>query len=229
MVPLMLTALALAQPQGTQQWTFVTVQGELARVRYAFEVHSRVRFLPGPATLTAVQLSPSLGVNLPGDVSLWAAYSRFEQLDGSRPDENRLWQQVLFDRDTDRLRFVMRARVEERFFVAVPSPAVRLRFLVRGSAPLGTKALRLLAQNEVFLHPLGAPGVVQGGFDQNRTQASLQWRPVPWLTLELGYMLQVQSSLALSHNVVTAVTFRLPKWNPFEPRDETDELPVPQG
>jgi hypothetical protein len=224
-----LAALLLAQPHGAQQWTFLTAQGELTRVRYAFEAHTRVRFVPGPPTLTALQLTPSLGVNLPGDVSLWAAYSRFEQLDDTRPDENRLWQQVLFDRDTDRVRFVMRARIEERFFVGVPGPAVRLRFLVRGSAPLGTKALRLLAQNEAFLHPVGAPGVVDGGFDQNRTQASLQWRPVPWLTLELGYMLIVQRSLALSHNVVTSATFRLPRWDPFEARDDTPELPVPQG
>jgi hypothetical protein len=228
-VLLSLAAVVLAQPHAAQQWTFVTAQGELTRVRYAFEAHTRVRFSPGPATLTALQLTPSLGINLPGDVSLWAAYSRFEQLDDSRPDENRLWQQVLFDRDTDRVRFVMRARVEERFFVGVSGPAVRLRFLVRGSAPLGTKALRLLAQNEVFLHALGAPGVVDGGFDQNRTQASLQFRPVPWLTLEAGYMLQVQRSLALSHNLIVAVTLRLPRWDPFEARDDTPELPVPQG
>lgn len=219
----------LAQAPTAQQWTFVTAQGELAKVRYAFEVHTRVGLSAQPVQLTAVQLSPSLGVTLPGDVSLWAAYSRFEQLDGSRPDENRLWQQVLFDRDTDRLRFVMRARVEQRFFVGLASPAVRLRFLVRGSAPLPVKTVRLLAQNEVFLHALGAGDVVTGGFDQNRTQASIQWRPAPWVTLELGSMLQVPRSLVLSHNVITSVTFRLPKWNPFEPPDDRDDLPLPQG
>lgn len=219
----------LAQAQTSQQWTFVTAQGELSRVRYAFEAHTRVRLAPQPLLFTALQLSPSVGVNLQGDVSLWAAYSRFEPLDGGRPSENRLWQQVLFDRDTDRLRFVMRARVEERFFVTMLSPAVRLRFLVRGSAPLPLKTLRVLAQNETFIHVLGAGDVVASGFDQNRLQASLQWRPAPWVTLELGYMLQVPGSLVLSHNVITSVTFRLPKWNPFEEGEERRDLPLPQG
>jgi hypothetical protein len=174
----LMVLVLLAQPHAAQQWTFAAVQGQVTQVRYAFEGHSRLRLLPGPLALTAVQLTPSVGVNLPGDVSVWAAYSRFEQLDGSRPDENRLWQQVLFDRETERVRFVMRARVEERWFVGFPPPAVRLRFLVRGSAPLPLSGLRLLAQNEVFLHVVGSPAVLAAGFDQNRTQVSLQWRPL---------------------------------------------------
>lgn len=222
-----MVSTSLAQAQGSQQWTFLTAQGQLWKVRYNLEAHTRARLVPGPLELTAVQLSPALGINLGGDVSLWAAYSRFEQLDGSRPDENRLWQQVLFDRDTDRLRFAMRARVEERFFVGLPSPAVRLRALVRGSVLLPEPTLRLLAQAELFVHLAGASGVVNTGFDQTRTQASLQWRPTPWLTAELGYMLQINASLALSHNIVVALTFRLPKYDPF--KQETEAAELPQG
>ncbi len=219
---------SLAQVQGAQQWSFITAQGQLSQVRYTFEVHTRVRLLPTPLALTAVQPSPALGVNLGGDVSLWAAYSRFEQVDRLRPSENRLWQQVLFDRDTDRLRFVMRLRAEERFFVGLPSPAVRLRALVRGSVPLPVTTLRLLAQGELFVHVAGTTGVVDTGYDQTRTQASIQWRPVTWLTAELGYMLQASSSLALNHNIVVALTFRLPKRDPLHGQDDPD-LPLPQG
>ncbi|MBL8956393.1 MAG: DUF2490 domain-containing protein [Myxococcaceae bacterium] len=227
-VAVFVASTSLSQVQGAQQWTFVTAQGQLSRVRYNFEVHLRARLLPQPLALAAVQISPALGVNLGGDVSVWAAYSRFEQVDRSRPSENRLWQQVLFDRDTDLLRFVMRVRFEERFFVTLSSPAVRLRVLVRGSVPLPVETFRLLAQSELFVHVLGAPGIVSNGFDQTRTQVSVQWRPVEWLTAELGYMLQITASLALSHNLVAALTFRLPKWNPFD-EQEIRELPVPQG
>ena len=101
---------------------------------------------------------------------------------------------------------------------------MRLRFLVRGSAPLPVSGLRLLAQNETFIHVVGSPDVVPSGFDQNRSQASLQWRPVKWLTLELGYMLQVSSSLVLSHNSIVSVAFRLPKWDPFPERAEDAEI-----
>ncbi len=219
----------LSRVQGAQQWTFITAQGQLSLLRYTFEVHTRVRLLPAPFEFTAVQLSPAVGFNLGGDVSLWAAYSRFEQLDLSRPNENRLWQQVLFDRDTDRLRFVMRLRVEERLFVGLPSPAVRLRALVRGSVPLPVTTFRLLAQGELFVHVAGIPGVVNTGFDQTRTQASMQWRPVTWLTAEIGYMLQVSSALALNHNIIVALTFRLPKWDPLHGQDDAAELPLPQG
>jgi hypothetical protein len=51
---------------------------------------------------------------------------------------------------------------------------------------------------------------------------------VTWLTAELGYMLQVSSSLALNHNIVVALTFRLPKWDPRHGQDDPD-LPLPQG
>jgi hypothetical protein len=53
--------------------------------------------------------------------------------------------------------------------------------------------------------------------------------PVKWLTLELGYLLQVSSSLVLTHNTIVSAAFRLPKWNPFQDRDEGGNLPLPQG
>jgi hypothetical protein len=87
----------------------------------------------------------------------------------------------------------------------------------------------LLALNVLLALELDLPLIIEATFDQSRTQASLQWRLTPWVTLEAGYLVQVPRGLILSHNLITSVTFRLPTWNPFEARDEHDDLPLPQG
>lgn len=210
---------AQADPPPSQRqgiWSFMMLQGQVhPKIRTSLEVHLRGETLPQPGQFQALQITPAFGLELIPDLYLWAAYSRFEGMPEQVRDENRLWQQLVFDRTADRVRALVRMRVEERFFVGMPEVVIRLRVLLRTAIALDAERVwNLVAQNEVFLHLNSAPSGPFAGFDQNRVQMTVQRQWFPWWTMDAGYQLQYQVNTGqpdrMSHNLVWINSFRLP-------------------
>lgn len=200
---------------GAGVWSFFLVQSEIfPRLRTSFETHLRSAVAPAPAQLTVLQLTPALGLEFLSHASFWFAYSRFEGLPSGARDENRIWQQFVYDVNPGSLRALFRVRVEERFFTDVGEILLRLRLLIRTAFSLvPSNRWQAVAQNELFLHLNSISTGPLSGFDQNRIQWTLQYQTEFGLTLDLGYQLQYQLALnapnRLSHNLVLLFNWRL--------------------
>jgi hypothetical protein len=117
-------------------------------------------------------LRPGVGYAFAPWVSLWVGYAwvpEWFDATGQRIDEQRVWEQLIFDyRSKLGLWFQSRSRFEQRFSNAGSGTAHRFRQLVRlnyrpkESVPVGIAFL-----DEVFVGIQGASWAKQG-FDQNR-------------------------------------------------------------
>ncbi len=217
---ILLPSFAQAQfVQGSQLWVTATEQAVFAnRFRVMFELNPRNVLTPGAPRIMNVFVVPSLGVRLFDNA--WASFSltRIEQVDRTRPSENRIWQQFEAFQDGPLFHFFERFRIEERFHEGLTPLSLRLRALVRMGISLGSlDEWRVVLQDEFFFVPLGITGGPLFGVDQNRAQLTLQKRWVFGLSIDLGYMLQTTTAQSFSgfapqmnHNAVLLLSHALP-------------------
>jgi len=142
---------------------------------------------------TVLILRPGVGYAFAPWVSLWAGYAWvpvWSDATGQRVDEQRVWEQLIFDyRSKHGLWFQSRSRFEQRFSNAGSGTAHRFRQLVRlnyrpkKSVPVGIAFL-----DEVFVGIQSASWAKQG-FDQNRAFLGLAIYAFEKLfRTEIGYL-----------------------------------------
>ncbi|MDP2341308.1 MAG: DUF2490 domain-containing protein [Deltaproteobacteria bacterium] len=104
-------------------------------------------------------------------------------------NETRLWQQVGYNQNLDRLNLALRGRLEERLFAARDA-SLRVRVLLRASykLPILDDKLALLVWNELFVAFDGDNSAPYEAFDQSRTFAGVVYKFAPWFGVEAGYV-----------------------------------------
>ena len=107
-------------------------------------------------------------------------------------NENRIYQESLFDNYVGNLRIMNRSRLEERFIEDVEGVSMRVRHQLRMTYPLErSKHWFIAAQDEPFVTLNDRlPGGPVGGFDQNRAYVGIRYQFTKAVALELGYMNQ---------------------------------------
>jgi Protein of unknown function (DUF2490) len=143
-------------------------------------------------------LRTALGRRLGPRVSVWAGYGYIPRWsDGERFDEQRTWQQLsaTFPRIGTWAPSI-RIRPEQRYLDEWGDTSHRLRALGRLVRPLGASPWSLALWDEYFVTVDETPGGPAQGFDQNRLFATVLRKLSADVTLEAGYMWQVQPSTA---------------------------------
>lgn len=146
--------------------------------------------------------------------------------------EKRLWGQMVLSQYASRLKLEHRYRVERRWFsYRADSTGTRSRlryrlncFLPLNHRALGPKTVFLSVYDELFLNPKGPV------LERNRVYAGAGYQFNKALTAQVGWLLQanyfpaafrqgqfVPQTTAAKHNVVLALSYRLPRGNATAP------------
>jgi hypothetical protein len=105
-------------------------------------------------------------------------------------NENRLWQQFVYQLFPGGGQWVNRLRLEQRWIGNTGSVAHRLRYMMRGLIPLNEeeKKISLCVWDEVFMNLNDVIRGPQAGFDQNRAFLGLNFQMSKEVQIETGYL-----------------------------------------
>jgi hypothetical protein len=123
-------------------------------------------------------------------------YQRNNPLEDDYSNEHRLWQQVIFGHNAEKLRFTHRIRFEQRFIenrLTGEYPfSTRLRYQFGGNMPLQGKTLD---KNEFYLNAynefyFSLTGIKNDTYSENWTYTGVGYNFGKMGRLEMGYLLQ---------------------------------------
>ena len=139
-------------------------------------------------------LRPSIGIDLFKGLSFWNGYAYYNYGEGSSVFENRIWQQIQYEKEFSKVNLVTRFRLEERFFEKIGSDdvGVRGRYLLRSMFPFSKKRnwFLVLSDEILFNFNNSAYGVANNGYEGNRLFVGLNHKFNEYLSAELGYQLE---------------------------------------
>ena len=171
--------------------SFEDVAPEWSRVRWAFD--GQTRFFDSTNGLGQTIVRPSLGWALNDSTSVWLGYGWIRDYPAGRSDidENRIFQQLLWNGSVGRWSVQSRTRLEQRFLETGDDVGWRFREFVKVLYPLlGSERLRFAAYDELFLNLNSTDWGADSGFDQNRLFVGLN-APLDSarsVQAELGYL-----------------------------------------
>jgi len=180
-------APARAVTQDGQVWFLGTARITFAeRFKLFLEAQPRV----GGDGLRQVVLRSAVGYQF---LPYWALYQGYGWTPNFNPynDENRSYQESLFDNAFGDLRMINRTRLEERFIEGVEGVSLRLRHMLRLVYPLDEKRHWFAAvYDEPFVTLNDATNGPQSGFNQNRAYIGVRRQLSKAVAIELGYLHQ---------------------------------------
>ncbi|HEY9785948.1 MAG TPA: DUF2490 domain-containing protein [Candidatus Obscuribacterales bacterium] len=185
----MAAAPALAVENDLQLWTPVTLDIPFHRkVRGYCEVNPRIG--DGISNISQLIVRPAMELRINEDFSLFTGYAWITTYNnGEVLHENRIWEQILLDKDIKRLSIINRTRLEQRFFSDLSGTGNRLRHMVKLNYGL-IKRLYLTASNELFINLNSVKDGPQAGVDQNRLFVGLGLKTIKQSRVEAGYQYQ---------------------------------------
>lgn len=203
-----------ADLQSWNQITFTTPLSPNKKVLGYMEVQPRVSLLgpdkPGPVAVLIVR--PAVGYQLTQSLSVWQGYAWVPSFEDGMVNENRLWQQVLWNSKIKNLDVINRTRLEQRFIDGAGGTSVRARHMLRGVYPLGkSKKWSAVAYDELFINLNSTPAGPEGGFDQNRTFVGINRKLNEYVNMEAGYManlIDFRGLVRLNHIILFTLNFR---------------------
>ena len=174
-------------------WFNLTSEGDLTgKLRWYMELQPR--FKQEGREFDQHLIRPGINYKLTDRVIVGGGYgyvrTRTEQ--GHYTDEDRIWQQVIYNTTwQDGAKFSSRSRLEQRFLDSGDDTGWRYRQLLRVSKPLASlPSVSPVLWNEVFVNFRETDWGAQRGFDQNRLFAGIAWTATPDARLEFGYLNQ---------------------------------------
>ena len=188
-----MTTMARADEVDGQQWTLVTAQKELSKKwRAYFEVQPRFGpDLTGGSRrgLERILVRGAIGYRLNPKVSVWQGYAWTPQFLPTDSNENRLFQQLLYEDRLGKTGFMNRARLEERFIEGAGGTSIRLRNMVRLAHPISAdRKWTAVAYDELFWNLNSTDRGPTSGYDQNRIFLGVSRQTNSKLRIETGYL-----------------------------------------
>ncbi len=160
---------------------------------------------------------PSVGYQLTKNLSIWQGYAWVTNYIPSFVNENRIWQQILYEKEIGRFVFSSRSRLEERFIENVHGTPVRFRNMFRAQYALDkNKHWAFVIYDEPFINIGSHFQGPQSGIDQNRFFVGLNKKFTQNTSIEGGYLMQylnVASPIQdrLNHNILVNLYLTLPQ------------------
>lgn len=174
-----------------QLWTPVTIDEPIkGKLRGYFEVNPRIAY--NVSHIGQLLVRPALEWRQNDDLGFFAGYlwqTNYSNTSGQVVHENRLWQQILADRDIKRFTVFSRSRLEQRFIEGVHGCSNRYRQMFKVNYNLN-KRYYLTTSDELFINLNSLEGGPPGGIDQNRIFAGVGIRTFKRSRVEIGYQLQ---------------------------------------
>jgi hypothetical protein len=170
------------------------------------------RFGDDVSELDQLLLRPAIGYKLTDHLSLWQGYAWVGNYQPSFREENRVFQQLLYNRKSTFVRIVSRSRLEERFIEDADGTAVRVRTMLRAHFPLPQAPdWAIVVSDEIFVNLNTVGNGPEAGFDQNRFFVGMNHRLTEHLNMDLGYQAQAlndsQSGLINQINHIILLQF----------------------
>lgn len=192
MMVLLVSTSAMAYDQTISTWETTTVQGKLkdqdnkaTPISYYLELQPHVFFKPFP-TLDTFENWGALNQSLDYNLSLGAGggwVSSFKDLKFIPVNEVRAFEQFAYAPTVESFSFNLRARLEERFFLAKDG-SLRLRLLTKAAYAFNDY-VSLVVFNELFV--ANSFTKVDTKFDQDRLFAGIRLKPNKNFAVEIGY------------------------------------------
>lgn len=174
-----------------QLWSPVTLDIPIrGKLRAYMEVGPRIGY--DVSQISQLLVRPGAEYRVNNDFSLFAGYlwqTTYNNDNSQVLHENRVWQQVLIDKDIKRLSIINRSRLEQRFFDGLNQTGNRARHMLKLNYALN-KRLYLTTFDELFVNLNSVRGGPQGGIDQNRYFIGLGLKTIKNSRVEAGYQLQ---------------------------------------
>lgn len=186
-----------AEQHETENWWIINATGAIGQKEhpspFKYWLEGQKRFNNDDSEDTQTLLRPGLGYTLNKELSIWLGYAWLYTTINLRPSvtEQRIWQQLLWIKNTPKLKFVARTRFEERFFDGNSKKGYRTRQLIKIAIPIKTtEYLDFATSDELFWNNGTYEGRINKGFDQNRYFIGFDYHINKNSTVEMGYMNQ---------------------------------------
>ena len=160
---------------------------------------------------------PSIGYQLTDNLSIWQGYGWITNYIPGFTREQRIWQQLLHEKDFSKFSLINRFRLEERFIQDVNGVPLRARYLLKTMFPFEkTKKWFFVTSDELFVNFDNHFHGPQAGIDQNRFFVGLNHKISDNVSLEGGYQMQYLNKQSptqdrLNHIILINMYFNLPQ------------------
>ena len=159
------------------------------KIKVNFEINPRIQ--KNITHINQLLVRPSIGYQLTKNLSLWQGYGWITNYIPRFVREERIWQQILHEKESSNFHLINRFRVEERFIQNVNGVPVRMRHLLRFMYPLGEKKeWSFVTSDELFVNLDTHFKGPQAGVDQNRFFVGLNRKLSENVNVEGGYQMQ---------------------------------------
>lgn len=185
------------------------------KLKTHFEISPRIQ--ENITHINQLLVRPSVGYQLTDNLSFWQGYGWVTNYIPRFTREERIWQQILHEKEFSKFRLTNRFRLEERFIQDINGAPIRTRYLLRAMFPLEKKKeWFFVTSDELFVNLDSHFEGPQAGIDQNRLFVGLNHKVSDNVNLEGGYQMQYlnrQSSAQdrLNHIILIKMYFDLPQ------------------
>jgi hypothetical protein len=182
------SALSASAETDYQTWSLFIYQGSSAnRLRTYVEIQPR--FGNNVSRLDQILLRPAVWYALRPNLSLWLGYAWTPGFNPRFQNEQRLWQQMIYDKSFGPVTYVNRLRLEQRFIDGIVPVAHRIRNMFRLTMNLGSNNLwQAAVWDEIFLNINSASPTIRSGFQQNRLFLGANHLVIAQTRVEAGYL-----------------------------------------
>jgi hypothetical protein len=175
-------------------WLNVNVNGPTADPRWRWYAELQPRWRDEAGTLDQTIARTALYYSLTKQSSLWFGYAHVITEPANRPDfdENRLWQQYLYNfSPVDGMAVQSRSLLEQRWIENSHETGHKFRQMLRFTVASGLHpSLAWVAFDEYFVNLNNTDYGARKGFDQNRLFLGANWAFDDKTKMELGYLNQ---------------------------------------
>ncbi len=174
------------------QGSFGSAEREPSKLRWWLDVQAR--FSNDADGFTQGLVRPAVGYALNDNTTVWLGYGWIptSPVSGQDYDEHRIWQQVIWSRPLNKISFLSRTRLEQRFREGSNDTGWRLRqFFKTAYALPGKPNVSLVGYDELFFGLNDTDWGASSGFDRNRLFLGVGWRlGKNGNSVEIGYLNQ---------------------------------------
>jgi hypothetical protein len=183
-------------------WNGVLLQGKLTgNFEYYFEVQNRLNQTLNNRNTFIIR--PALRYSFSEQFSLWLGYGWMPIFSPFR-EENRIWQQVLYQDEVGLWQLAGRVRFDERWLSQTSEVSHRGRAMFRTLRFMDDKRdFALCGWDELFYNINSIPNGPMSGFDQNRFFAGINFKIGENARLEPGYLSVVVNQTDPQSDVIT--------------------------
>jgi hypothetical protein len=183
-----------------QTWGTATAVGSLENVNPALKnfkywAEFQGRFGDDTSRFSQAIIRPGVGYVISNTTSVWVGYAfvpTAEPFFKRTFNEQRFWQQLLWNNQFSFGSVTSRSRLEERFAPRLgDDTGLRFRQMLKVSIPLtDAPAYSVVASDEYFLNLNNTDWIPRKGFDQNRAFIGMGYNFNKEIKSEIGYMNQ---------------------------------------